>query len=84
MTYINPNAISNSGNEKYFTNRRSKIDKLILNFLTNADLLTDFLVSQFEEQKYNRTLSKAYNNIEPDPNDFRTILQIQKKNSRGY
>lgn len=83
MIYINPNSIFNSGNEKYFTNQQSKISKNILNILSNADLLTEFLVKQFDEEL---SISKLQNNKSKsnkiNDNDFRYILQKQKENTK--
>lgn len=84
MVYINPTAISNSGNEKYFTNQRSKIALGILNILSNAELLTNFLVEQYEEQKALEQTNQTnqLNQINNDSNDFRNILFIQKANTK--
>ena len=82
MVYINPNAISNSGNKKYFTNQKSKISLGILNVLSNANLMTEFLVEQFEEQQKNKIV--VNNQTNTNDNSFLTILQNQRNNTKLY
>lgn len=77
--YTNPSAISNSG-ASYFTNQKSKILKLNLNLVSNGDAINNFLISQFEEFKLGQNQQIITKTI-PD-NDFLTILQNQKNNSR--
>jgi len=77
MVNINPTSISNSGNQQYFTNKKSKIHKLILNVVDNGDILNNFLIQQFNEYQTNigtyvQTTQSTNNN------DFRTILQNQR------
>lgn len=78
--YTNPSAISNSG-ASYFTNQKSKILKLNLNLVSNGDALNNFLISQFEELKSGKNQQKIMTENIID-NDFLTILQNQKNNSR--
>lgn len=80
MVYINPQAIPNSGNTEYFTNQKSKISKIILNIIDNADNLNNFLVKQFNNQQ--KTNSSLPINSSINDNDFKIILQNQRNTSK--
>lgn len=79
MVYINPTAITNSGNQQYFTNQRAKISKFLLNVIDNGDILNNFLVQQFNERQ-----TSIGTNVQTSQstNDFRTILQNQRNNAK--
>ncbi len=78
--YTNPNAISNSGSS-YFTNQKSKILKLNLNLIANANMLNDFLVEEYNKNiKTTSTTTSIPTQNTTD--DFLTILQNQKNNSK--
>ncbi len=82
--YTNSNAISNSG-ANYFTNRKSKILKLNLNLIENADLLQEFLLNEYKNQFNNNSTSNSNSNSNTylkKENDFLAILQYQKTNSK--
>lgn len=80
MVYkINPTAISNSGNQEYFTNQRAKITKIVLNIISNADDYNDFLVQEFNQMN---TGSTTQSSSSTNNNDFITILQNQRNNSK--
>lgn len=82
MTYkINPTAISNSCNQEYFTNQRAKISKIVLNIISNADDYNDFLVQEFYKSQTN-TSSTTQLSSSTNDNDFITILQNQRNNSK--
>jgi hypothetical protein len=81
MVYTNPNAISNSGNQQNFTNQKAKIHKFILNVIDNGDILNNFLVQQFNEYQTS-TGTTVQTSSSTNDNDFITILQNQKKNSK--
>lgn len=78
MVYTNPGAISNSGSS-YFTNQKSKIDKLNLNILENFNITNDYdslyVPAIFE-------IGKKKNEIIDTQNDFKNILEQQKTNSK--
>ena len=77
MVYTNPNAISSSGNNKYYTNQRSKIQMLNLNLVNNANDYNNFLVQEFNERQTGSN-SNIQTNSKQNNNDFGTILQNQK------
>jgi len=79
MVNINPTAISNSGNQQYFTNQRAKIHKFLLNVIDNGDILNNFLVQQFNERQ---TSTGTNIQTSQSANDFRTILQNQRNNAK--
>lgn len=81
MVYTNPTAITNSGNQQYFTNQRAKIHKFILNVIDNRDILNNFLVQQFNEQQTS-TGTNVQTSQSTNDNDFRTILENQRNNSK--
>lgn len=81
MVYTNPTAISNSGNQQNFTNQKAKIHKFILNVIDNGDILNNFLVQQFNEQQTS-TGSTVQTSQSANDNDFRTILENQRNNSK--
>jgi hypothetical protein len=81
MVYINQNAITNSGNNHYFTNKRGTIHKFVFNLIDNGDILNNFAVQQFNEQKKN-TGSTIQSEPYLNNNDFRIILQNQRNNSK--
>ena len=82
MVYkINPIAISNSGNQEYFTNQRSKITKIVLNIISNGDNYNNFLVQEFNKSQRN-TGSTTQSSSSTNDNDFITILQNQRNNSK--
>lgn len=83
MVYTNPNAISNSGNQQNFTNQKAKIHKFILNVTDNGNILNNFLVQQFNEYQASAGTTVQISSSTND-NDFITILQNQKKNSKYY
>lgn len=78
MVYTNPQAISNSANNKHFTNQKAKIYKVNLNIIDNADNLNNFLVKQFNNQQ--KTNSSLPINSSINDNDFKIILQYQRNN----
>lgn len=80
MVYkINPTSISNSSNQEYFTNQRAKITKIVLNIISNADDYNDFLVQEFNQMN---TGSTTQSSSSTNDNDFITILQNQRNNSK--
>jgi len=81
MVYTNPTSISNSSNQQNFTNQKSKIHMLNLNLENNGNIYNNFLVQQFNEYQSN-TSSITQSNTSINDNDFMTILQNQKKNSK--
>jgi len=82
MVYkINPTAISNSGNQEYFTNKRATISKKVLNIISNADDYNDFLVQEFNKSQTNTGLT-TQSSSSTNNNDFITILQNQRNNSK--
>lgn len=83
MPYTNPGAISNSGN-KYFTNPRSKILKLNLGIIDNADQIINFLNTKLNDQNkyYVDTNTKTNTSTNVD-GDLKTILDQQKKYSKN-
>lgn len=81
MVNINPTAISNSSNNKYFTNRKAKMHKFILNVIDNGDILNNFVAQQFNERQKNIIMFVKTNQSVND-NDFRTILQNQRNNAK--
>ena len=80
MVYkINPRAISNSGNQEIFTNQKAKITKIVLNIISNGDDYNDFLVQEFNQMN---TDSTTQSSSSTNDNDFITILQNQRNNSK--
>jgi hypothetical protein len=81
MVYINPTAITSSGNNQYFTNKKGTIHKFVINLIDNGDILNNFMVQEFNEQYKNKNT-----NVKPsqylNDNDFRIILQNQRNNSK--
>ncbi len=78
MPYTNPSAISNSAN-KYFTNPTSKISKLNLNILNNANAMNNYLSVKSSKQTNTNTNTNANTNSD---GDLINILQQQKNNSK--
>lgn len=80
MVYqINPRAITNSGNQENFTNQKAKITKIVLNIISNGDDYNDFLVQEFNQMN---TGSTTQSSSSTNDNDFITILQNQRNNSK--
>lgn len=81
MVYTNPTAISNSGNQQNFTNQKAKIHMLNLNLENNGNIYNNFLVQQFNDYQTN-TGSTTQSSLSTNDNDFITILQNQRNNSK--
>jgi len=78
--YTNSNSISNSGSN-YFTNRKSKILKLNLNLIENGDLIQSFLLNEYDKI-LNSNSNTNFNSEIKTENDFMSILQNQRNNSK--
>lgn len=76
MPFTNPGSVSNSGNS-YFTNQESKIYKLNLHILENADEISIFLNNSNTQS--NNSNSNQNSNSPSDAN-FEDILYEQKNN----
>lgn len=77
MVYTSSASISNSGNQEYFTNKKSKIQKLNLNKVNDSNNYNNFLVYQFNEQ-HSQTISYSQT-ISNEENDIKKILEKQRK-----
>ncbi len=78
MPYTNPGAISNSGN-KYFTNPKSKISKLNMGILDNANAIENYQSAISSEQINTNSNTNTFTNVGLD---FKSILAEQNNNSR--
>lgn len=80
--YTNPNSISNSYNNKYFTNQKSKIFKRNLNILNNANEYSNtyvpiYLFGDNTTNQYNQSITS----VNTVPN-FLNILEQQRNNTK--